>query len=144
MYATRKPYVSWIKLCQENTDIRLNQLIVSKDKSDLFFSLEKDIKSKDKINNIICFDVSHLSGSNMVGSSVWFNKSGPNKKLYRRFNLHDISKSDDYGAMNNILLRRFKKLILENNLPEMVLVDGGKGQITQANKVVNDLMLSNI
>ena len=144
IYATRKPYVSWIKLCQENTDIRLNQLIVSKDKSDLFFSLEKDIKSKDKINNIICFDVSHLSGSNMVGSSVWFNKSGPNKKLYRRFNLHDISKSDDYGAMHNILLRRFKKLILENNLPEMVLVDGGKGQITQANKVANDLMLSNI
>ena len=144
IYATRKPYVSWIKLCQENTDIRLNQLIVSKDKSDLFFSLEKDIKSKDKINNIICFDVSHLSGSNMVGSSVWFNKSGPNKKLYRRFNLHNISKSDDYGAMHNILLRRFKKLILENNLPEMVLVDGGKGQITQANKVASDLMLSNI
>ena len=144
MYATRKPYVSWIKLCQENTDIRLNQLIVSKDKSDLFFSLEKDIKSKDKINNIICFDVSHFSGSNMVGSSVWFNKSGPNKKLYRRFNLPDISKSDDYGAMYNILLRRFKKLILENNLPGMVLVDGGKGQITQVNKVVNDLMLSNI
>ena len=144
IYANRKPYMSWIKLCQENTDIRLNQLIASKDKSNLFFSLGKDIKSKNKINNIICFDVSHLSGSNMVGSSVWFNKSGPNKKLYRRFNLPNISKSDDYEAMHSILLRRFKKLMLENNLPEMVLVDGGKGQITQANKVVNDLMLSNI
>ena len=122
----------------------LNQLISSKDKSNLFFSLEKDIKSKDKINNIICFDVSHLSGSNMVGSSVWFNKLGPNKKLYRRFNLPNISKSDDYEAMHNILLRRFKKLVLENNLPQIVLVDGGKGQITQVNKVAHDLMLSNI
>ena len=144
MYASRKPYMSWIKLCQENTDIRLNQLVASKDKSNIFSSLEKDIKSKNQINNIICFDVSHLSGSNMVGSSVWFNRSGPDKKLYRRFNLPNISKSDDYEAMHNILLRRFKKLILENNLPEMVLVDGGKGQITQVNKVAHDLMLSNI
>jgi len=144
IYANRKPYVAWIKLCQENTNIRLNQLIASKDKSNLFFSLEKDIKSKDKIKNIICFDVSHLSGSNMVGSSIWFNKLGPDKKLYRRFNLSNISKFDDYEAMHNILLRRFKKLVIENNLPQIILVDGGKGQITQVNKVVDDLMLSNI
>ena len=144
IYANRKPYVAWIKLCQENTNIRLNQLIASKDKSNLFFSLEKDIKSKDKIKNIICFDVSHLSGSNMVGSSIWFNKLGPDKKLYRRFNLSNISKFDDYKAMHNILLRRFKKLVIENNLPQIILVDGGKGQITQVNKVVDDLMLSNI
>jgi excinuclease ABC subunit C len=144
MYANRKPYISWIKICQENTDNRLNQLTSLKDKSDLFFSLKKDLKSKNKINNIICFDVSHLSGSSMVGSSVWFNREGPNKKLYRRFNLPNISKFDDYEAIHNILLRRFKKLIIEDNLPEIILVDGGKGHITQVNKVINELMLSNI
>lgn len=144
IYANRKPYISWIKICQENTDNRLNQLTSLKDKSNLFFSLEKDLKSKDKINNIICFDVSHLSGSSMVGSSIWFNREGPNKKLYRRFNLPNISKFDDYEAMHNILLRRFKKLIIEDNLPEIILVDGGKGHITQVNKVANELMLSNI
>lgn len=144
IYANRKPYISWIKICQENTDNRLNQLTSLKDKSNLFFSLEKDLKSKDKINNIICFDVSHLSGSSMVGSSIWFNREGPNKKLYRRFNLPNISKFDDYEAMHNILLRRFKKLIIEDNLPEIILVDGGKGHITQVNKIANELMLSNI
>ena len=59
--------------------------------------------------------------------------------MYRKYNLDHISKSDDYAAMSDILMRRFQKLKDENNIPDMLIVDGGKGQITQANNVVKEL-----
>ena len=59
------------------------------------------------IENIICFDVSHLSGSSTVGSCVWFTREGPQKNLYRRYNVIDVKKSDDYGAMKFILYKYY-------------------------------------
>jgi excinuclease ABC subunit C len=142
--ATRKPYSSWLKICQTNTDNRLDVLLSTKNKNHIFYSLNQDLKFKQNINNIICFDVSHLSGSNMKGSSVWFSDNGPQKNLYRRYNLDQINKYDDYEAMRYIIHKRLSGLIEENNLPTLILVDGGKGQITQANKAVKDLNIKKI
>ena len=141
---TRKPYVSWLKICQINTDNRLDVLLSTKDKNHIFYTLNKDLKFKENINNIICFDVSHLSGANMKGSSVWFSNNGTQKDLYRRYNLNHINKSDDYEAIRYIIHKRLSRLIEENNLPTILLVDGGKGQITQANKVMEDLHITEV
>ena len=64
--------------------------------------------------------------------------------MYRRYNLNAVKKSDDYAAMKYVLERRLFKLKSENNLPELIVLDGGKGQITQAKKVLNDLKVIDI
>ena len=144
IYPTRKPFKSWFELCQINTNERLKITLSSKLKSNIFACLNKDIAKKNIIENAICFDVSHLSGSNTQGSSVWFTSSGPDKAKYRRYNLNNIKKSDDYSAMNYIIRRRLSKLYQEDSLPELIVVDGGKGQITQAKNILNDLGIIDI
>tara|TARA_B100000686_G_scaffold4007_1_gene4070 strand:- start:617 stop:2401 length:1785 start_codon:yes stop_codon:yes gene_type:complete len=128
--------------CQENTDNRLNRLL--KSKSNLFSTVIKDLSIDKIINNVICFDISHSSGRQTVGSSIWFDNNGPVKKYYRKYNLDSVKSSDDYGAIQNIISRRLSKLKQENNLPDLLIVDGGKGHVKQANQVLQDLSIKNI
>ncbi len=93
-------------------------------------------KTLSKINRIEGFDVSHLSGDNVTASCVVFDKDGPQKKQYRTFNIK-TNKNDDYLAMKEVLSRRFKRLAKEgNNFPEIIVIDGGKGQLSQARKII--------
>ncbi len=142
--ANRKPYSTWSRICQDNTDDRLKLLLSTKAKDNMLASLNIDLKKTPIIENIICFDVSHLSGSNTQGSCVWFTNEGPEKNLYRRYNIVDVKKSDDYGAIRFILYKRMKKLKAECSLPELIIVDGGKGQITQAKIVLEELDISTV
>ncbi len=144
IYPTRKPYKGWFDLCQLSTDERLKLTLSTKLKSNIFSCLNKDLNQKLPIQSAICFDISHLSGSNSQGSAIWFSMNGPNKKLYRRYNLNSIKKSDDYAAMRYVISKRLSKLQSEGNLPELIVLDGGKGQITQAKNVLDDLDISNI
>ena len=97
-------------------------------------SLEDKIGSK--INRIEGFDVSHLSGKNVTASCVVFDKDGPQKKHYRTFNIK-ININDDYLAMKEVLSRRFKRLAKDgNNFPDLVVIDGGKGQLSSAKKEI--------
>tara|TARA_B100000989_G_C19514968_1_gene461145 strand:+ start:79 stop:1875 length:1797 start_codon:yes stop_codon:yes gene_type:complete len=91
-----------------------------------------------KINRIEGFDISHLSGDNVTASCVVFDKDGPQKKQYRTFNIK-IDKNDDYLAMKEVLSRRFKRLEKEgSNFPDLVVIDGGKGQLSSAKKVIDE------
>ena len=90
-----------------------------------------------KINRIEGFDVSHLSGDNVTASCVVFDKDGPQKKQYRTFNIK-TNKNDDYLAMKEVLSRRFKRLEKEGkNFPEIIIIDGGKGQLSSAKTVID-------
>ena len=144
IYPSRKPFKDWFKICELNTDERLKLVVSTKLRSDIFSCLNKDLKYEIQIRNAICFDISHMSGSNMQGSAIWYSVNGPNKKMYRRYNLASIKKSDDYAAMKFVLTRRLSKLKKENSLPELIVLDGGKGQITQAKEVLDNLEISNI
>ena len=144
IFSKRKPYSDWLSMCTINTENRMKNFSLSSSKINFLSSLSDLSPENKKIKNIICFDVSHLSGSNPLGVSVWFNEYGPAKNMYRKYNLDNIKRSDDYAAMKNILTRRFKRLIEEDNIPDIIIVDGGKGQITQANKVISDLEINNI
>ena len=144
IHANRKPYSTWLKICQINTNERLNLLLSKKNGNNIFNSLNKDLKYQNSVQNAICLDISHLSGSNMQGAVVWYDSAGAHKKQYRRYNLNNIKKSDDYEAMKVVLKRRLSRLKEEDNLPDLVIVDGGKGQITQAKNILNELEINNI
>ena len=142
IYAIRNPYKKWIKICQQNTNERLSYMLIKNNSTKFFESMSNDFNKK--ITNSICFDVSHLSGNNTHGSAVWFDQLGPKKNMYRRYNLNQSNKSDDYGAMRDMISRRLKKLHDLNSIPDLIVVDGGKGQINVVKDVARNLGLSNL
>jgi len=92
-----------------------------------------------------CFDISHTMGEATVASCVVFNAEGPDKAQYRRFNISDITPGDDYAAMRQALTRRYTRLLKENrDLPDIVFIDGGKGQIGVALDVMAELQIDSI
>jgi excinuclease ABC subunit C len=94
------------------------------------------------IHRMECFDISHTQGSSTVASCVVFDAQGPLKKDYRRFNIEGIQAGDDYAAMQQVLLRRSKFYLQQpQSRPQVVIIDGGKGQVGVAKQVLQQLML---
>jgi excinuclease ABC subunit C len=92
-----------------------------------------------------CFDISHTGGTDTVASCVVFGADGPIKSEYRRFNIAGIQPGDDYAAMNQALMRRYKRVRdREVVAPDVLLIDGGKGQLAEAAKVLEQLGVSGI
>ena len=92
-----------------------------------------------------CFDISHTSGEETVAACVVFDDSGAVKSDYRRFNIRDITPGDDYAAMKQALDRRFIRLSKgEGKIPDLLLIDGGKGQLTQARTILEKFQLAEI
>lgn len=91
-----------------------------------------------------CFDISHTQGEATVASCVVFGLDGAVKPDYRRYNISGITLGDDYAAMKQALQRRFKKVQEEVKLPDLLLIDGGKGQVTQALEVMQELQISGV
>jgi len=93
---------------------------------------------------IECFDISTLQGTKTVASMVVFTGGEPDKARYRRFSMKTVDGQDDFGSMREALLRRYRRAIEENDLPDMVLIDGGKGQLNVATAVFKDLGLDDM
>lgn len=92
-----------------------------------------------------CFDISHSQGEATVASCVVFDETGPRKSDYRRFNIEGITPGDDYAAMQQALLRRYTAIKTEEGqLPDVLIIDGGKGQLAQAEKVLEELQISSV
>ncbi len=92
-----------------------------------------------------CFDISHISGTETVGSCVVFGPQGAEKKLYRQFNISGIEPGDDYAAMRQVLTRRYRRLVDESAaVPDLIVIDGGKGQTGLAREVLAELGLDAI
>ena len=107
--------------------------------------LQQALELDEPPNRIECFDISHSQGEGTVASCVVFDREGPRKSDYRRFNISDITPGDDYAAMEQALLRRYTRLKKEDAaLPELLLIDGGKGQLSSARKVMEELQISEI
>ncbi|ADU68726.1 excinuclease ABC subunit UvrC [Pantoea sp. At-9b] len=93
----------------------------------------------DQINRMECFDISHTMGEQTIASCVVFDRNGPLRSDYRRYNIEGITPGDDYAAMNQVLLRRYGKALDEEKIPDVILIDGGKGQLAQAKQVFAEL-----
>jgi len=138
---------SWIKLAQTNASEQLNmhlsqrQSMVSRMRA-----LEREVGLEPKeIKRMECFDISHTMGEATQASCVVFDENGPVNAQYRRFNINDITPGDDYAAMEQALTRRYSKLLKnEQALPDVLIVDGGKGQLGIGRKVLDELGISSI
>lgn len=96
------------------------------------------------ISRMECFDISHTQGDSTIASCVVFDEQGPSKRDYRQFNITGITPGDDYGAMEQAITRRLKRLAEEGRLPEVLIVDGGKGQMTVAQRVITTLEIDGV
>jgi len=103
-------------------------------------NLSEALKLGSQLQRMECYDISHTQGNQTVGSCVVFDAQGPSKKDYRRFNIEGITGGDDYAAMEQVLRRRFTRLQKgEGSMPDIIVIDGGKGQLNTASEVLQDL-----
>ncbi|MCL9783410.1 excinuclease ABC subunit UvrC [Vibrio sp. S4M6] len=89
------------------------------------------------IDRMECFDISHTMGEQTIASCVVFNQEGPVKQEYRRYNIAGITKGDDYAAMAQVLERRYSKQLDVDKIPDIIFIDGGKGQLNRAIDVIS-------
>ncbi|MDX5631054.1 MULTISPECIES: excinuclease ABC subunit UvrC [unclassified Brenneria] len=93
------------------------------------------------INRMECFDISHTMGEQTVASCVVFDANGPLRSEYRRYNISGITPGDDYAAMTQVLKRRYGKALDDGKIPDVIVIDGGKGQLGQAKAVFDSLQV---
>jgi len=135
------------KLAEKNAKETLAQKILeTESNSKLINNLEDKFSLKFNISLIEVYDNSHVQGADSVGALIAFGKDGFLKKRYRKFNIKsDAVKGDDYGMMKEVLKRRFSRALKDEsatmNLPDLVLIDGGKGQYSVSRETLNDLGL---
>ncbi|MBT9431079.1 excinuclease ABC subunit UvrC [Candidatus Sodalis endolongispinus] len=91
------------------------------------------------VNRMECFDISHTMGEQTIASCVVFDGNGPVRAEYRRYNIDGITPGDDYAAMDQVLRRRYGKALEEKKIPDVVIIDGGKGQLGMAKAVFEQL-----
>ncbi|WP_174869839.1 excinuclease ABC subunit UvrC [Pectobacterium polaris] len=95
-----------------------------------------------EIHRMECFDISHTMGEQTVASCVVFDANGPLRSEYRRYNISGITPGDDYAAMAQVLRRRYGKALDDSKIPDVIVIDGGKGQLGQAQAVFDSLQVS--
>jgi excinuclease ABC subunit C len=94
---------------------------------------KKDLRLREIPLHIECFDNSNIQGSSPVAACVVFKKGKPSKKEYRHYNIKSVAGPDDYASMREVVLRRYSRLLKEGNpLPQLIVIDGGKGQLNAA------------
>ncbi len=125
------------------------KLYESQNNKDLFDKVTKRFNLETIISLIEVYDNSHIQGTNSVGALIAFGEEGFIKKRYRKFNIKiEQNEQDDYGMMREVLNRRFKKAVQEKDnyltFPDLVLIDGGKGQYSSARETINELGLHDI
>ncbi len=103
------------------------------------YLLQEALDFEQPIKRMECFDISHTMGEKTVASCVVFDRDGPQKSQYRLFNISGITGGDDYAAMKQALTRRFKDRQEQDKIPDIVFIDGGLGQLAQAEAVLEQL-----
>ncbi len=139
-------YKPWQTMAKSNAQHELGNYLAEKESArEKLVALQRALQLKDPIERIECFDISHTMGEATVASCVVYDAEGAKNKEYRRFNINGITAGDDYAAMEQVLMRRYKKMkIKEQVLPDVVLIDGGKGQLHKAMAVFEELQLPQV
>ena len=146
----REPRRAWLDMCIQGADIKLTRLLSEEGSQQartqaLVDALDLATENLDTFR-IECFDISHTAGESTQASCVVFEGHKMQSAQYRRYNIEGITGGDDYAAMRQVLTRRYSKLAAaaqtgEARLPDLVLVDGGKGQVSMAREVFEELGL---
>lgn len=140
-HSVRGARAKWMKLAARTANLNLQaRLLSTQTVNQRFESLKETLGFESTPERIECFDVSHSSGESTVASCVVFDSNGPVKNDYRKFNIKGIKANDDYAAMKQALERRYKRLVNgEGQMPDILLIDGGKGQLSVAKTTLAEL-----
>ncbi|MEE8336221.1 MAG: excinuclease ABC subunit C, partial [Candidatus Neomarinimicrobiota bacterium] len=136
-----------VLLAEQNAKLLLGELILERKKRrelipKMISHLETDLQLKVPPRRIEAFDISHLGGTNTVASMVCFIDGKPRKSEYRKFKIKSVSGIDDFAAIREVVFRRYKRVKNEQGkYPDLILVDGGKGQLSSALNALNELNL---
>jgi len=148
--AKKKEELSLTSMAEKNAKQALTQKLYETESNvNLINKVSKKFKLNSNINLIEVYDNSHIQGTDCVGGLITFGNEGFVKKRYRKFNIkNDAVKGDDYGMLKEVLFRRFSKAVNEKSgalsLPDLVMIDGGKGQYSVSREVLNKLGLNKI
>ena len=136
----------WLELAMTNARQTLRTHLASKETVyRRLLALRDLLDLAETPSRMECFDISHSHGENTVASCVVFDESGPLKSDYRLYNIDGVKAGDDYAAMRQVLSRRYRKLVAgEGKRPDLVFIDGGKGQLNVAREVFEELGISDI
>lgn len=136
----------WQQLAVTNAEQALAARLANRQHlAERFEALATVLEMDEPPQRMECFDISHSSGEATVASCVVFGPEGPLKSHYRRFNIEGVTAGDDYAAMHQALTRRFSKIKDgEGKLPDVLLVDGGKGQLAMAREVLQELAVPDL
>ena len=136
----------WLKMAQTNAELALGQrAATSANQTAKLLALREALNLPESTERIECFDISHTMGEATVGSCVVFDKGDMQNSEYRRYNVTGITPGDDYAAMRDVLMRRYKKVAAgEGVRPDLIFIDGGKGQLGVAVEVMSEVGLSDI
>jgi excinuclease ABC subunit C len=136
----------WLAMAESNARVAITQAVqMHATQEARLQALQQALALSVTIGRIECFDISHTAGEATVGSCVVYENAAMKKSDYRRFNVQGIQPGDDYAAMRQVLDRRYRKIVAgEGKLPDLILIDGGKGQVTAAREVLEELGLGEI
>ena len=136
----------WLELAEENAKLSLGLRLTGKlTMQQRFAALAEAFAWPDIPERLECIDISHTQGEATVASCVVFDHRGALKSDYRRYNIRDVAAGDDYAAIRQTVSRRFERIRKEDGvLPDVLFIDGGKGQLRQAVEVFNELGISGV
>ena len=143
IHRVRGERARWLKLGVTNAEQALSAHLASRVGVQQRLQLLKTALDLDELpRRMECFDISHTQGEGTVASCVVFDREGPRKSDYRRFGIRDVQAGDDYAAMEQALMRRYTRLKTDDaQLPDVLFIDGGKGQVAVAQRVLEELQI---
>lgn len=144
-HRVREERASWLALADLNAQEALKARLANKGQVTARLAALQQLLGLDSApQRLECFDISHTQGEATVASCVVFDSQGAKKRDYRHYLIKDIQAGDDYAAMEQALTRRFAKVTADSPLPDILLIDGGKGQLTQAKRVLASFNINSV
>jgi excinuclease ABC subunit C len=136
----------WVEMAEKNARLALQQRVREKSTQEgRIVALREALGLPDSAQRIECFDISHTMGEAAVASCVVYDRAGMQKSEYRRYNMRDLSPGDDYGAMRQALSRRYERVLAgEGKMPDLILIDGGRGQLNAARAALSELGMNDV
>jgi excinuclease ABC subunit C len=133
----------WLDMARKNAVLAIAQRVRDRaTQESRLVALREALQLNEGAQRIECFDISHTMGEATVASCVVYDRQQMQKAEYRRFNIRDVTPGDDYAAMRQVLARRYERVAAEGGrIPDLILIDGGKGQVGAAHSALNDLGL---
>ena len=133
----------WLQMAAKNAELGAAQRNARRlDDAAKLVALQRGLELPETVQRIECFDISHTQGEATVASCVVYDKGAMQNGEYRRYNMKDVTPGDDYGAMREVLTRRYRKVVAgEGKMPDLIMIDGGLGQLGVAVEVAGELGL---